>query len=423
VVPEGWLYQAEQVLARENHPLRTVWSLLAKDHLDQARQALRNLGPEVNRSEVGVPGAIASVTKALARGYVRQALQSRDQGKDIALVVTGLETALGIDPNCLPALVYSAWLKATCPQPEIRDGKAAVALAQKACDLTKWTDNRCLTALAAGSAESGDFPRAVQFQQRACELHAPGLCAGRKKEMEARLASYAAREHIHQEWLKPLIGWWKLDEARGNLVHDSSGGDSPGKIVGNPAWRAGGGRIGGALEFDGDGDGIEIANESSFDLVDQITLAAWVKIRTVSSEYMTIISKGDKAWRLSLSPWSCGVHFATGATAPYDMSHDCIFGLTEVPLGQWTHICGTYDGAYLRLYVNGVEDPGSPAERTGGIATNDAAVTIGENLDKPGRSWNGLLDDVRIYSCALSPREVKALFESAGDKRENGAKR
>lgn len=66
-----------------------------------------------------------------------------------------------------------------------------------------------------------------------------------------------------------------------------------------------------------------------------------------------------------------------------------------------------YGGATVRLYVDGKPDGESPW--TGGIAKNDAEVLIGENVEQANRCFDGLIDDVRIYNCALSESEIKAL--------------
>ena len=50
---------------------------------------------------------------------------------------------------------------------------------------------------------------------------------------------------------------------------------------------------------------------------------------------------------------------------------------------------------------------------TGSIDTNGWEVLIGGNAQQTGRKWNGLIDDVRIYSYALTEAEIKALY--AGD--------
>jgi hypothetical protein len=63
----------------------------------------------------------------------------------------------------------------------------------------------------------------------------------------------------------------------------------------------------------------------------------------------------------------------------------------------------------MYLYVDGILDAYS--EATGNIPTNSEPVYIGENSQITGREWNGLIDDVRIYSYALNKEEIKTLYE------------
>ncbi len=49
-----------------------------------------------------------------------------------------------------------------------------------------------------------------------------------------------------------LVGWWRLDEGSGTTAYDSSGNGRHGTLLGNPQWVTG--KIGGALEFDGQGN-------------------------------------------------------------------------------------------------------------------------------------------------------------------------
>lgn len=72
----------------------------------------------------------------------------------------------------------------------------------------------------------------------------------------------------------------------------------------------------------------------------------------------------------------------------------------------------------IRLYVDGVEDPESPVARSGGISTNGEPVYIDEDAQIPGHFWNGLIDDVRIYSYALSADEIKVLYTGKEPPRE-----
>ena len=71
----------------------------------------------------------------------------------------------------------------------------------------------------------------------------------------------------------------------------------------------------------------------------------------------------------------------------------------------WSHIAGTYDGATVKLYVNGVL-AGSQAV-TGNILTSTGALRIGGNAVW-GEYFAGLIDEVRIYNTALTQTQIQA---------------
>ncbi len=94
-----------------------------------------------------------------------------------------------------------AQVLATCPDAAVRDGKRAVAEATVACRLTQWKDPECLDALAAASAESGDFDAAVKWETRAIDLeksrnHRTGD-SEREFQMRGRLSLFKKRHPYH----------------------------------------------------------------------------------------------------------------------------------------------------------------------------------------------------------------------------------
>jgi tetratricopeptide (TPR) repeat protein len=88
--------------------------------------------------------------------------------------------AVRLSPNNVLALNNLAWLLATCPKAEVRDGKKALELAKKVCAFTGWQHPNRLATLAAAHAECGQFQDAVKWQMKALELGYEGKEATEK---------------------------------------------------------------------------------------------------------------------------------------------------------------------------------------------------------------------------------------------------
>src|SRR5207249_781978 len=73
------------------------------------------------------------------------------------------------DPGNAPSYRLLAWLLSTCPEDKLRNGKRAIRVATKACELTDWNGSWELVALAAAYAEVGLFDDAVRFQSKAID--------------------------------------------------------------------------------------------------------------------------------------------------------------------------------------------------------------------------------------------------------------
>lgn len=218
------------------------------------------------------------------------------------------------------------------------------------------------------------------------------------------------RDPVDSAWQNPqsfgnaelagLVGWWKFDETQGNTAQDSSGGNHNGTLVGNA--RFGKGKVGGAIDLDGAGSFVRITDKSAFDIGGEITIAAWVNFRSSPTEWAAIVAKGDSAWRLSTAWAERKFHTSIGQG-----DSESVDGTTPVNAGEWHHVTAVFGSGFLRLYVDGrLEDNQT---RTEAMKRNDFEVLIGENAERQGRCFNGLLDDVRIYNYALSTDQIMAL--------------
>jgi beta-lactam-binding protein with PASTA domain len=211
-----------------------------------------------------------------------------------------------------------------------------------------------------------------------------------------------------------------FDEAAGLTAIDSSASVMNGII--RQALRVPG-KFGRALQFDGSDDWVTVTDlttttASPIDLTTGMTLSAWVN-PSVMSGWETILMKERGTAGAGLLAYALYAHdgaplsgqLAVPAgyvrTNPVATTTDrAVRGTATLPLNTWTHIATTYDGANQRFYVNGVLVGTTPG--TGSINVANGAIRIGGNNSSTGEFFSGMIDEVRVYSRALSLAEIAA---------------
>ena len=202
-----------------------------------------------------------------------------------------------------------------------------------------------------------------------------------------------------------LVGWWKFDEGSGTTAMDSSGNDNTGTLTNGPVWVDG--QRGKALSFDGLDDYVRIEASDSLDVTSQVTVEAWVYPKAyvdhdgsnshIASRTNTM---GGHIYVLSVYPDSHKASYSVNPNPDQHPSSDDLF------LSTWTHLAVTYDGSYVRLYINGIFD--SSYAQSGSIETTTNWLAIGCNsYGATYAHFNGTIDEVRIYNRALSQKEIQ----------------
>jgi len=187
-------------------------------------------------------------------------------------------------------------------------------------------------------------------------------------------------EYIGKEVVDPtLIAHWALDEAEGATARDSAGTNN-GTVIGNPAWQPAGGRVGGALKFDG-GPRFVMTKFVCDPSTGPFSAFAWVK---GGAPGQVILSQGSGAnWLMASTP--------KGALAGQGLTSSAL--ITD---GAWHRIGFVWDGSNRILYVDGVE---AARDLVANLAGSTNGLYIGGARDlTPGSFWSGLIDDVRIYN-------------------------
>lgn len=149
-----------------------------------------------------------------------------------------------------------------------------------------------------------------------------------------------------------------------------------------------------------------------------LTLSAWVRAAGKASSDMEILSMAGH-YGLRIRADGLPVFYlrndSTTSPSPSDTSHrwsECIAGVNLLD-EQWHYLVAVYDGALMRLYVDGMEV--ATLSRLGSLVypTTDGNFRIGEGSQECGCSgFNGSLDEIRLSPAAFSPGRIRTEFEN-----------
>jgi hypothetical protein len=219
-----------------------------------------------------------------------------------------------------------------------------------------------------------------------------------------------------------LVAYYSFNDG---TAKDNSGNGNNGKIIGAPKSVAG--KIDKALDFNGKTDAIDVVS-SKLGLPDALTVATWVNVRAVDA---TVGDHAGIVWKGQMIGWGFAYNYRIAETLTGFTWGTCTASAENwfatdvaVDLGKWVFLCMTADGANDTAYVSKdgatldkpVSGNGNPLPSVKPfVVWEDQPLRIGYSVGYGGvladvRYFDGLIDEVSIFSRALSEAEIKDLM-------------
>ena len=195
------------------------------------------------------------------------------------------------------------------------------------------------------------------------------------------------------------VAAYAFDEGSGPTLTDRTGNGHNGAILGAD-WTTQG-HSGRALSFDGGTDMVTVPDHASLDLTNAFTIESWVKPDSLNDWRMVLLKEAPP------STLAYGLYASSnGARQPSAWTQGgVVLGPGSTSVGAWTHLATTYENGTMRLYVNGqlvASNSSVPASQP-----SSGPLRIGGTSIWASETFDGLIDDVRIYGRALSAAEIQ----------------
>ena len=259
-----------------------------------------------------------------------------------------------------------------------------------------------------------DEPKIYPYARSAAQIKSDYNSQGTVKGSSVQIGSKNPRESFSQG----LVGYWKMDESSwtndctATSVTDSSGNGNNGKACPASTGPTGGaaGKFGNGGSFDGVNDQVTIGT-SAF-TTGATTITMWVKPTVSQEKGIGDLLVGGSGLILYERTIDAGTERAMmGFRGNPEISTPA----NAIIVGAWNFLTFVYNGgaknslSSFAIYVNGINQTSLTASGTiGGSTTNNV---IGS--DQSSAFFNGQIDETRIYNRALSPKEVRDLYNWA----------
>jgi hypothetical protein len=221
--------------------------------------------------------------------------------------------------------------------------------------------------------------------------------------------------HNNTDLIRKEVGYWNMDSdsISGTSIFDLSDFKQTGELHNNPilvnGWYYE------ALDFSSDNKNIAIPIEKGLNIEVHLTVSVWINWQGANSESEQVVVGKDGDWRFGVD--NAGkVGFYAPKTNDNSYTGGWIKSNTSIISGEWTHVAITYNGMATTIYVNGVNS--GTKECLGNLDTNSIQISIASLIDNTN-SFNGSIDEVKIFNYALASQEIDSLFNIPSKQHNN----
>lgn len=225
-------------------------------------------------------------------------------------------------------------------------------------------------------------------------------------------------------WGTSLVGYWNFDHRSGSTIYDLSPNSRSGSVLDGATIESSNTIRGEYLNVNnvGDREQMRVIHIAAYDL-NRFSISAWNYLTAenlgTNEGHNMIFSKGHR----NSEPYrSYGMGFDTdnnryfceaaiGGTRRQLYSSD-----TYSPNTGWRHIVCTYDRNYFRIYINGIEQNNASYTSTITNSLNTNNIRLGIHIeanDAIERSFIGYIDEVALFSGAITQNQILALYNSS----------
>jgi hypothetical protein len=162
------------------------------------------------------------------------------------------------------------------------------------------------------------------------------------------------------------------------------------------------------------GEGIQVPHNAALNNTTAFTYEAWIKPSTNVSNFRAIINKGgspNNAPGLYINNGGSGTAGVISAYYNIGGTQRQVNSTSTVNDNEWHHVATTYDGATLKVYIDGVLQNSLAA--TGALATNANPLTIGYNFTENNYPFIGTIDEVRVWNIARTDAELQTTMNTS----------